>query len=133
MKYLIPVLVLGLAIAAGCKRKESPAAGQAPAAASAFEFTVHRKGDSLEFKSSRGTSWKDASYVCKAGGCVFKLDDAGINSRTASPAFSISFSVNGGGVDMTAESGASWKTLSYNCPPGGCSFLLNAQGVSSGK
>ena len=133
MKYLTSALVLGLAIAAGCKRKEATAPAQAPAAAAAFEFTVHKKGDSLEFKSSQGTGWKDASYVCKAGACTFTLDDSGVNSRASSPAFSISFDVNAKGVDMTAAGGASWKTLSYGCPTGDCVFLVNSKGVSGAR
>lgn len=132
MKHLIAVAVFAVAVCA-CKQKEAPAAAPAAPAAAGFEFTVQKNGDSFAFKPVRGVEWKELAYACKGQPCEFKLDNTGVNSAAAAPAFAIAFKVAGKDVDMTAVSGAKWQTLKYSCQDKACSFTVNEAGVAGAK
>ena len=146
MKYLIGLTMLVVIAGSGCQKKEHPGGPEEPVTVQEqepqesiiplkFEFTVHKTGSSLSFKSAEGTEWKDLSYACKELPCEFSLNNYGVNTKVPATVFSIRFNLSAKEVNMTSVSmaplkGSSWETLKYACETKECKFKVNQDGVT---
>jgi len=135
MKNLMVMGMMLAMVATGCKAKEPLEAQEAPQPQMKIGFMVHKKGNTLSFKSTQGAVWKELTYSCKQLPCEFLLNDKGTDPRVPAEAFSISFSFSGNdvkmvSVNMAPKKGTAWETLTYSCKTTDCEFKVTEEGVT---
>jgi hypothetical protein len=135
MKSLFAIGIALTVAAAGCKVKERPDEQEAPQQQMKIDFTVHKQGNALTFKSAEGAAWEEVGYACKALPCEFVLNDHGTDPKTPAEVFSIGFSFSGNdvkmiSVNMAPKKGTTWEILAYSCRTTDCDFRVTEEGVT---